>query len=418
MSTNFNYQDNHLHAEGVSVKDIAATFGTPTYVYSRNTLESNYLAYAKALRNDRHRICYALKSNSNLAVLDVLGRLGASFDIVSVGEMERVLAVGVEGSRIVFSGVGKQAHEMRRALEVGVACFNVESEAELERLQEVAASMHCQAPISLRVNPDVDAGTHPYISTGLKENKFGIGINQAFEAYRRAHALPNLNVVGVDFHIGSQLTGIKPYLDAIDRVLMLIEELADEGIHIQHFDVGGGLGISYDNEQIIPIDEFVAQVQDHIGDRNLDLWFEPGRSISADAGIMITQVEFLKSNEDKHFAIVDGAMNDLLRPSLYGAWQAIIAVDKGTGAVTQCYDIVGPICESGDFLGKNRDLSIAPGDLLAVCSAGAYGFVMASNYNTRGRPAEVMVDGDQMHLVGQRESVNDLWAREQLLPKE
>ena len=418
MIDNFEYRGNQLFAEDVPVSAIASEFGTPTYVYSRDTLERNFLAYTQALVGDNHLVCYAIKSNSNLAVLNVLARLGAGFDIVSVGELERVLAAGADADKVVFSGVGKQAHEMRRALEVGVHCFNIESEAEMELLQEVAAEMGKTAPVSIRINPDVDAGTHPYISTGLKENKFGIGIKQAPAAYQRAHQLPNLNVVGVDCHIGSQLTEIDPYLDAIDRLLALIDELAGMGIAIQHLDLGGGLGVNYADEEPLSITEFIQRIQAHIGDRELDLVFEPGRSISANAGIMLTQVEYLKNNEDKHFAIVDGAMNDLIRPSLYGAWQDIIPADLTSEANTHNFDIVGPICESGDFLGKNRDLAIAAGDLLAVCSAGAYGFGMASNYNTRPRAAEVMVDGNQMHLIGEREKLADLWAREKLLPKD
>lgn len=418
MMDNFEYRGDQLFAEDVPVSAIANEYGTPTYVYSRDTLERNYLQYAQALEGDNHLVCYAIKSNSNLAVLNVLARLGAGFDIVSVGELERVIAAGGDPAKVVFSGVGKQAHEMRRALEVGVHCFNIESEAEMELLQEVAAEMGKQAPVSLRINPDVDAGTHPYISTGLKENKFGIGIKQAPAAYQRANELPNLNVVGVDCHIGSQLTEINPYLDAIDRLLALIDELAGLGITIKHLDLGGGLGINYADEEPTPIPEFIHRIQAHIGDRDLDLVFEPGRSISGNAGIMLTQVEYLKNNEDKHFAIVDGAMNDLIRPSLYGAWQDIIPADLTLERETQEFDIVGPICESGDFLGKNRNLAIAAGDLLAVCSAGAYGFGMASNYNSRPRAAEVMVDGNKMHLIGQREELQDLWAREQLLPKD
>ncbi len=418
MMDNFEYRGDQLFAEDVPVNTIASQFGTPTYVYSRDTLERNYLQYAQALEGHGHLVCYAIKSNSNLAVLNVLARLGAGFDIVSVGELERVIAAGGEPSKIVFSGVGKQAHEMRRALEVGVHCFNIESEAEMELLQAVAADMGKQAPISIRINPDVDAGTHPYISTGLKENKFGIGIQQAPAAYQRAQQLPNLDIVGVDCHIGSQLTEINPYLDAIDRLLALIDQLAELGIHIKHLDLGGGLGICYADEEPTPIAEFIQRIQAHIGDRGLELIFEPGRSISGDAGIMLTQVEYLKNNEDKHFAIVDGAMNDLIRPSLYGAWQDIIPADLSLERQTQEFDVVGPICESGDFLGKNRKLAIAAGDLLAVCSAGAYCFGMASNYNSRPRAAEVMVDGNQVHLVGQREVLTDLWAREQLLPKD
>ncbi|MCP4791540.1 MAG: diaminopimelate decarboxylase [Gammaproteobacteria bacterium] len=415
---NFEYRGDQLFAEDVPVSAIASEFGTPTYVYSRDTLERNYLAYAQALRGQNHRVCYSVKSNSNVAVLNILARLGAGFDIVSVGELERVLAAGADANKVVFSGVGKQAFEMRRALEVGVHCFNVESEAEMELLQEAAAGLGKLAPISIRINPDVDAGTHPYISTGLKENKFGIGIKQALAAYQRAQQLPNLEIIGVDCHIGSQLTEIDPYLDAIDRLLDLIDELSTHGITINHLDLGGGLGVNYADEEPLPITEFIQRIQAHIGQREISLIFEPGRSISANAGIMLTQVEYLKNNEDKHFAIVDGAMNDLIRPSLYGAWQDIIPAALNTQRQSQEFDIVGPICESGDFLGKHRQLAIAAGDILAVCSAGAYGFGMASNYNTRPRAAEVMVDGNQVHLIGAREKLADLWAREQLLPKD
>ena len=418
MMNNFEYRGDQLFAEDVPVSAIADAFGTPTYVYSRDTLERNYLAYAQALQGNNHLVCYAIKSNSNLAVLNILARLGAGFDIVSVGELERVLEAGADASKVVFSGVGKQAHEMRRALEAGVHCFNIESEAELELLQQVAAGMGKIAPISLRINPDVDAGTHPYISTGLTENKFGIGVQQAPAAYQRAQQLPNLSVIGVDCHIGSQLTDIDPYLDAIDRLLVLIDDLAKLGINIKHLDIGGGLGVNYADEAPLPIAQFIQRIQAHIGDRKLDLIVEPGRSISANAGLMLTRVEYLKNNQHKHFAIVDGAMNDLLRPSLYGAWQDIIPTDLTQERDNHCFDIVGPICESGDFLGKERDLAIAAGDLLAVCSAGAYGFTMASNYNTRPRAAEVMVDGNQMHLIGKREELADLWAREQMLPKD
>ncbi|MDP6164789.1 MAG: diaminopimelate decarboxylase [Gammaproteobacteria bacterium] len=415
---NFEYRGDQLFAEDVPVSAIASEFGTPTYVYSRDTLERNYLAYAQALRGQNHRVCYSVKSNSNVAVLNILARLGAGFDIVSVGELERVLAAGADANKVVFSGVGKQTFEMRRALEVGVHCFNVESEAEMELLQEAAAGLGKLAPISIRINPDVDAGTHPYISTGLKENKFGIGIKQALAAYQRAQQLPNLEIIGVDCHIGSQLTEIDPYLDAIDRLLDLIDELSTHGITINHLDLGGGLGVNYADEEPLPITEFIQRIQAHIGQREISLIFEPGRSISANAGIMLTQVEYLKNNEDKHFAIVDGAMNDLIRPSLYGAWQDIIPAALNTQRQSQEFDIVGPICESGDFLGKHRQLAIAAGDILAVCSAGAYGFGMASNYNTRPRAAEVMVDGNQVHLIGAREKLADLWAREQLLPKD
>ncbi|MCL6416124.1 diaminopimelate decarboxylase [Aestuariirhabdus sp. Z084] len=412
----FTYQDGELFAEQVSASDIAAQVGTPCYVYSRATLERHYNAYDKALGSHPHLICYAVKANSNLAVLNVLARLGAGFDIVSIGELERVLAAGGEPSRIIFSGVGKQASEMQRALEVGIHCFNVESEAELERLQQVASEMGVNARISLRVNPDVDAHTHPYISTGLKENKFGIDFKIAPEVYRRAAAMPNIEITGVDCHIGSQLTELAPFLDALDRLLALIDELKQDGIEIQHLDLGGGLGVSYQGEQPPQPADYASAVLERLGQRELTLVLEPGRSIAANAGIMLTRVEFLKVNSGKHFAIVDAAMNDLIRPALYRAWQEIIAVKPRTEGESHCYDLVGPICETGDFIGKERDLVLEAGDLLAVRSAGAYGFTMSSNYNSRNRSAEVMVDDDQVHLVRKRETFAQQIANESLLP--
>ena len=413
---NFEYRNNRLFAEDIDVSILAQEYGTPTYVYSRDTLERNYVAYNQALEGCEHLVCYAVKANSNIAVLNVLAKLGAGFDIVSIGELERVLVAGGDPQKIVFSGVGKQAHEMQRALEVGVHCFNVESEAELVRLQQVAADMNTVAHISLRINPDVDAQTHPYISTGLKDNKFGIGIEQAPAAYAQAAAMKHIKIVGVDCHIGSQLTQIEPYLDAMDRLFVLIDKLASQGISIQHLDLGGGLGVCYSDEQPPAIGDFVARVRSHLGQRNLTLIFEPGRSICADAGILLTRVEYIKSNQDKHFAIVDAAMNDLIRPALYSAWQDIIPAVLGSEAKVQNFDIVGPICETGDFLGKERNLALEAGDLLAVCSSGAYGFGMASNYNSRNRAAEVMVDGQQSHLIGEREKLSQQWARERLLP--
>lgn len=410
----FDYQNGVLHAENVSTADIAAQYGTPCYVYSRKAFEQHYLAYEEALTGRDHLVCYAVKANSNLAVLSVLAKLGAGFDIVSLGELERVLKAGGDPSRVVFSGVGKQAHEIRRALEVGVHCFNIESEAELDRVNDVAADMGVQAPISIRVNPDVDAQTHPYISTGLKENKFGVDINEAPRIYAKAAAMSNLDVQGVDCHIGSQLTETAPFMDALDRVLALVDVLAEQGIEIRHLDLGGGLGVVYNDETPPTPGEYIAELTEKLGDRQLKLIFEPGRSIAANAGVFLTQVEFLKSNEEKNFAIIDGAMNDLIRPSLYSAWQEIVAVEPREGD-TKPWDLVGPVCETGDFLGKDRELNIVPGDLLAVKSSGAYGFVMASNYNSRGRPAEVMVDGDSMHLVRERESIESLWAGEHVL---
>lgn len=411
----FSYRDGQLFAEGVALPALAQRFDTPTYVYSRAHIEAQYRAYADALEGMPHLVCFAVKANSNLGVLNVLARLGAGFDIVSRGELERVLAAGGQPDRIVFSGVGKTRDDMRRALEVGVHCFNVESTDELERLQQVAAELGKKAPVSLRVNPDVDAGTHPYISTGLKENKFGIDIDNAEAVYARAAELPNLEVVGVDCHIGSQLTSLPPFLDALDRLLALTDRLAARGIQIRHLDLGGGLGVRYRDEQPPLAGDYIQAVRQRIEGRGLALVFEPGRSIVANAGVLLTRVEYLKHTAHKDFAIVDAAMNDLIRPALYQAWMNVIAVQPHEGD-TRRYDIVGPICETGDFLAKDRELALVEGDLLAVCSAGAYGFVMSSNYNTRGRAAEVLVDGDQAFEVRRRESVQELYAGESLLP--
>lgn len=411
----FSYRDGQLFAEGVALPALAQRFGTPTYVYSRAHIEAQYRAYADALSGMPHLVCFAVKANSNLGVLNVLARLGAGFDIVSRGELERVLAAGGQPERIVFSGVGKTRDDMRRALEVGVHCFNVESTDELERLQLVAAELGVIAPVSLRVNPDVDAGTHPYISTGLKENKFGIAIADAETVYARADALSHLEVVGVDCHIGSQLTTLPPFLDALDRLLALIDRLAVRGIRIRHLDLGGGLGVRYRDEQPPLAGDYIKAVRQRIEGRDLALVFEPGRSIVANAGLLLTRVEYLKHTEHKDFAIVDAAMNDLIRPALYQAWMDVVPVQPRNGEVRH-YDIVGPICETGDFLAKERPLALAEGDLLAVRSAGAYGFVMSSNYNTRGRAAEVLVDGDQAFEVRRRESVQELYAGESLLP--
>ncbi|MGO1500481.1 MAG: diaminopimelate decarboxylase [Marinobacter sp.] len=413
----FNYRDGELYAEDVPVSTIAERFGTPAYVYSRATLERHYKAYDDALKERAHLVCYAVKANSNLAVLNVLARLGAGFDIVSAGELERVLRAGGDAGKVVFSGVGKQEWEMRRALEAGVRCFNVESDTELDRLNAVAGELGVKAPVSLRVNPDVDAGTHPYISTGLKENKFGIDIAEALAVYARAATLPNLNIKGVDCHIGSQLTTVSPFLDALDRVLELIDALADNGIHIQHLDMGGGLGVTYNDEQPPLPSEYVRAVDERIGDRELELILEPGRSIAANAGILITRVEFLKCTEHRNFAIIDAAMNDLIRPALYSAWQAIVPVQPHQDAEEKMWDLVGPVCETGDFLGKDRPLQLKAGDLLAVRSAGAYGFVMSSNYNTRNRPPELMVDGEQVHIARRRETIEDQLAPENCLPE-
>lgn len=412
----FNYRDGELFAEGVALSAIAERFGTPTYVYSRAHIEAQYLAYADALEGTPHLICFAVKANSNLGVLNVLARLGAGFDIVSRGELERVLAAGGQADKIVFSGVGKTRDDMRRALEVGVHCFNVESTDELERLQVVAAELGVRAPISLRVNPDVDAGTHPYISTGLKENKFGIAIADAEDVYIRAAQLPNLEVVGVDCHIGSQLTTLPPFIDALDRLLGLIDRLSDCGIYLRHIDLGGGLGVRYRDEEPPLAADYIKAVRERIDGRDLALVFEPGRFIVANAGVLLTQVEYLKHTEHKDFAIVDAAMNDLIRPALYQAWMDVTAV-RPRDSAARAYDIVGPICETGDFLAKDRQLALEEGDLLAVHSAGAYGFVMSSNYNTRGRCAEVLVDADQAFEVRRRETVAELFAGESLLPE-
>ncbi|MEE1891013.1 diaminopimelate decarboxylase [Pseudomonas carassii] len=412
----FNYRGGELFAEGVALTAIAERFGTPTYVYSRAHIEAQYRSYTDALQGVEHLVCFAVKANSNLGVLNLLARLGAGFDIVSGGELERVLAAGGRADRVVFSGVGKTREDMRRALEVGVHCFNVESTDELERLQVVAAEMGKTAPVSLRVNPDVDAGTHPYISTGLKENKFGIAIADAEAIYVRAAQLPNLDVVGVDCHIGSQLTTVEPFLDALDRLLVLVDRLAECGIHLRHLDLGGGVGVRYRDEQPPLLADYIAAIRERVGERDLALVFEPGRYIVANGGVLLTRVEYLKHTEHKDFAIIDAAMNDLIRPALYQAWMDVSAVKPREGE-GRAYDLVGPICETGDFLGKDRVLNLAEGDLLAVRSAGAYGFVMSSNYNTRGRCAEVLVDGDQAFEVRRRETVAELFAGESLLPE-
>jgi len=416
MSNPFQFRDGELFAEAVSIREIVAAHGTPTYIYSRAHIEQRFRSYDAALGNRPHLICYSVKANSNIAVLNVLARIGAGFDIVSGGELERVLAAGGDPDKIVFSGVGKTAAEMQRALAIGIHCFNVESAPELELLQQVAAAMKTVAAISLRVNPNVDANTHPYISTGLKDNKFGIPIEQAQAVYRCAQQLPNLKIIGVDCHIGSQLTDTTPLLDALQRILALIDELAADGITIEHLDLGGGLGVSYRDEQPPEPATYMQQVVAALGERPLQLVFEPGRSIVANAGVLITQVEFLKLNEHKNFCVVDAAMNDLIRPALYQAWMNIQPVRTNAQAVARNYDVVGPVCETADFLGKQRELAVEPGDLLAVFSAGAYGFGMSSNYNSRARAAEVMVDHDRFHLVRSRETIADLMRGESLLP--
>ena len=412
----FDYKNGQLYAEQVSLAQLAAEYGTPLYVYSRATLERHWNAYEQAFADHPHLICYAVKANSSLAVLNVLARLGSGFDIVSAGELARVLRAGGQADKVVFSGVGKRADEIRQALQSGIRCFNVESAAELDRISAIASDLHMQAPVSLRVNPDVDAGTHPYISTGLKENKFGIPVEQAFALYQHAAQLPGIQITGIDCHIGSQLTEMSPFVDALDRILLLVERLADAGITLQHLDLGGGLGIRYRDEQPPEPASYAQAILQHLQGRDLEILIEPGRAIVGNAGVMLTRVEYLKEQGEHHFAIVDAAMNDLIRPALYSAWQEIVPLrqDNPSGR-TACYDIVGPICETGDFLGKQRELSLCQDDLLAVRSAGAYGFTMSSNYNTRPRAAEIMVDGDQYYLVRERETLEDLMRGEHLV---
>ncbi|MBS0601585.1 MAG: diaminopimelate decarboxylase [Proteobacteria bacterium] len=412
----FEYRQGQLYAEDVPVADLARRFGTPCYVYSRATLTRHFRVFDDAFGSHPHLVCYAVKANGNLGVLNVLARLGSGFDIVSVGELERVLAAGGDPGKVVFSGVGKREDEIARALEVGIRCFNVESEAELERLQQVAAAHGVQAPVSLRVNPDVDAGTHPYISTGLKENKFGIAIADAPAVYARAASRANPRVTRVDCHIGSQLTTLAPFTDTLDRLLLLVERLAADGIGIDHIDLGGGIGIRYRDEQPPHPSQHIAAVLERLAGLPYAVYVEPGRAIVGNAGLLLTRVEFLKCSEHKNFAIVDAAMNDLIRPSLYSAWMEIIPADATLERAQQRYDVVGPICETGDFLGKDRELAVAEGDLLAVRSAGAYGFTMSSNYNARPRAAEVLVDGSEVHLVRARESLASLYAGESVLP--
>ncbi|MDH5544844.1 MAG: diaminopimelate decarboxylase [Gammaproteobacteria bacterium] len=413
----FEYRDGELYAESVKVADIARNVGTPCYIYSRATFERHWHAFSDSLKRHRHLVCYAVKANSNLAVLNLLARLGSGFDIVSGGELFRVIKAGGDPGKTVFSGVGKTAQEMRYALEQGIHCFNLESIDELNRLDAVAAELGVKAPVAVRVNPDVDAKTHPYISTGLKENKFGIDIKRAVDVYRRAAASEHLSIKGVACHIGSQLTTLSPFLDALDRVLALIDELKAQGITIQHIDLGGGLGVRYRDEKPPLPSEYADAIDQRLGDRKLSIHIEPGRAIAANAGILVTNVEFLKHGSDKNFAVIDAAMNDLMRPSLYGAWQEIIPVVQSSAHEKQTYDVVGPVCETGDFLGKDRLLGIAPGDLLAVRSAGAYGFSMSSNYNSRPRVAEVMVDGAGFHIIRQRETLEDIVKGEALLPE-
>jgi len=419
--TQFALKDGVLHAESVPLPTIADQFGTPAYVYSRAALEASLREFQDVLgghpTGKGALVCYAVKANSNLAILNVFARLGAGFDIVSGGELQRVLAAGADPKKVVFSGVGKTADEMKLALDVGIFCFNVESAAELERLNEVAARCGKKAPISLRVNPNVDPKTHPYISTGLKGAKFGVAYDNALELYRRAAALPNIEVAGIDCHIGSQLLDPSPFVEALDRILALVDQMAAEGIHIHHLDLGGGLGIKYNAEQVQPtVASYLTPLLDKLAGRGLQVVLEPGRRLVGNAGLLLTRIEYLKEGEAKNFAIIDAAMNDLMRPALYEAWHDILPVVPRDGASSE-YDVVGPVCETGDFLGQARPLAVEAGDLLAVMSAGAYGMAMASNYNTRPRAVEVMVDCDQIHVIRQRETVEQLYAGESLLPK-
>lgn len=413
----FNYKNEQLFAEEASVSEIIAQHGTPAYIYSRATLERHWHAFDKAFGAHPHLICFAVKSNSNLALLNIMARLGSGFDIVSQGELERVLAAGGDAGKVVFSGVAKSHSEIQRALEVGIRCFNVESVPELHRINQVAGELGKRAPISLRVNPDVDAKTHPYISTGLKENKFGVGVAQAREIYRLAQTLPHIEIVGMDCHIGSQITELQPFLDAADRLLVLMAQLKEDGITLQHLDLGGGLGVPYNDEEPPHPSEYVAALLEKLSAYpELEIILEPGRAITANAGILVTKVEYLKASEDRHFAIVDTGMNDMIRPALYEAYMQITEVNRALAREKAVYDVVGPICETSDFLGKQRSLAIAEGDLIALRSAGAYGATMSSVYNSRPRAVEVMVDGDQAFLVKARESFADLWRLESLLP--
>ena len=412
----FNYRNNNLFAEDLAIQDIITQYGSPCYIYSRATLERHWNAFDHAFGDHAHLICYAVKANSNIALLNLLARLGSGFDIVSLGELQRVIAAGGEAGKVVFSGIGKREDEILAALKVGIRCFNVEVSDELDRINRLAGQLGVIAPVSFRVNPDVDAKTHPYISTGLKENKFGIDIEQALTEYRRAAAMPHINVIGIDCHIGSQLTETRPFLDALDKILDLVSVLKDDGIHLHHLDLGGGLGIRYNLEQPPEPANYIKAVLERLGKTDFEILLEPGRAIVGNAGILVTQVEYLKPTAHKNFAIVDAAMNDLVRPSLYSAWQEIIPVNLQSNATEQVWDIVGPVCETGDFLGKDRALRLSQGDLLAIRSSGAYGFSMSSNYNSRPRVAELMVDGNQVHLIRERENLAQLWAGEHLLP--
>jgi len=415
----FEFKHNQLFAEQVNLTELAREHGTPAYVYSRATFERHWRAFDNAFGEHPHLVCYAVKANSNLAILNVLARLGSGFDIVSIGELERVLTAGGEASKIVFSGVGKKPDEIRRALDVGIRCFNVESEAELQVINALAAEAGKIAPISIRVNPNVDAKTHPYISTGLKENKFGIAHESALGVYQQAQAMANIAVHGIDCHIGSQLTEIAPFVDALKRVLDLVDQLQQNGIELKHLDLGGGLGIRYHDENPpLPAEQIEALLAG-LGGRDIEILVEPGRAIAGNAGVLLTEVLYLKHSDEKNFAIIDAAMNDLMRPALYGAWQEIVALQprsSSTSGGEKVYDLVGPVCETGDFLGKDRKLNLQAGDVLAVKSAGAYGFTMSSNYNTRPRAAEIIVDGEKAHVVRKRETLEQMLQGESLLP--
>jgi len=411
----FSRHDSELCVESVPLSRIAEEFGTPCYVYSHAALSAAYQSFDSAFAERDHLICYAVKANSSLAILNLFARLGAGFDIVSGGELARVLAAGGDAKKVVFSGVGKTADEMRQALEAGILCFNVESESELERLNKVAGEMGKRAPVSLRVNPDVDPKTHPYISTGLKGNKFGIAYTDAVRLYCKARDLPHLEVAGIDCHIGSQITEVTPFADALDKILLLIDALKKQGIEIHHLDLGGGLGICYSDETPPPVADYADTLLEKLVDRKFKILLEPGRALVGNAGLLLTKVEYLKHGETKNFALVDAAMNDLMRPALYDAYHAILPVKENTG-IAQRYEIVGPVCESGDFLGHDRHLHLAEGDLLAVMSAGAYGMSMSSNYNTRPRAAEIIVQKNNTHLIREREKISQLFALERLLP--
>ena len=411
----FQYKNEQLYVEDLPVKQLAEEFGTPLYIYSRATLERHWHAFDSALGEHPHLICYAVKANSNIGILNIMAKLGSGFDIVSQGELERVLAAGGEASKVVFSGVAKSRAEIMRALEVGIRCFNVESVAELHHINQIAGEMGKIAPISLRVNPDVDAHTHPYISTGLKENKFGVSVDEAREVYKLAATLPHVKITGMDCHIGSQLTELQPFLDATDRLIRLIEQLKEDGITLKHLDLGGGLGVTYTDETPPHPSDYATALLNKLKDyEDLEIILEPGRAIAANAGILVAKVQYLKSNESRNFAITDTGMNDMIRPALYEAYMNIIEIDRTLGHEKAIYDVVGPVCETSDFLGKQRELAIAEGDYIAQRSAGAYGASMSSNYNSRPRTAEVLVDGNKAHLIRRRESLSELWALESI----